>query len=184
MTDINANSRRPLVSLPQREEKGGRGNGGDGFKPTELGDLPAEWEVVRLGDVAKLSRFLTVAGGVIGLTILATGALRNTLISIEVLPKETFPPEMVLAYGAYFTIILALVYLPAYNALRSVGLQICEALLPFPALEADAFGKWYSARKNFESFLQLEVTAWQNAQTSLAIFAPLLGGAISLLVGK
>lgn len=28
----------------------GRGAGGEGFKPTELGDLPAEWEVVRLGD--------------------------------------------------------------------------------------------------------------------------------------
>lgn len=36
--------------LPNRE----RGLGGEGFKPTELSDLPADWDVVRLGDVCDV----------------------------------------------------------------------------------------------------------------------------------
>ncbi len=38
--------------LPNRE----RGLGGEGFKPTELGDLPAEWNVVRLTEAVNFSK--------------------------------------------------------------------------------------------------------------------------------
>lgn len=130
-----------------------------------------------------LQRFLSILGSLVGLITLATGALRNVSISIEAATKTDFPPELVLAFGAYFTVILALAYIPTYTLLIAVGRQLCETFFPIPSLESESLAKWYSERKSLEDLLQIRVSVGQNFQTSMAIFAPLVSGILSVLMG-
>lgn len=54
----------PSTPSPSLGEGESRSDGGEGFKPTELGDLPADWEVVHLGDfVAENSAEIMIDSG-------------------------------------------------------------------------------------------------------------------------
>jgi hypothetical protein len=60
-------------------------------------------------------------GGMVGAVTLGSGALRHALISKAGTSPEDFPPESVLAYGAYFSLLLAAAYTPAYRAVMELG---------------------------------------------------------------
>lgn len=125
----------------------------------------------------------------IGAATLALGAHRHTLIAhtkeTHVSPDD-FPPELVLAYGAYYSFFLAAAYVPVYLNVLRLGRGVVDASLgklPPTLREGKAWVDWTSQREAAELFLQLRTTPGQRLQTALAILAPLAGSAVSLVLG-
>jgi hypothetical protein len=134
----------------------------------------------------EMLRFLYVAGAVIGLAVLAAGALRKATVPAFV-PEGDFPQEGVLLYGAFFTGLLLLVYVPAHLALKRLGLKIRDHYFPLfrmPEPDADSFKSWLDKRTTLETLLQLNVTPSQQLQTSLFILAPLLSAVVTSLIPR
>jgi hypothetical protein len=135
---------------------------------------------------SRTLRFLSVAGAVIGLAVLAAGALRKATVP-EFVANRDFPQEGILLYGAFFTGLLLLVYGPAHVALKGLGARIRDHYFPLsemPAPDADSFKGWLDRRTTLETFLQLNVSPAQQLQASLFILAPLLSAVITTLVPK
>lgn len=132
----------------------------------------------------ELLRFLSVAGAMIGLAVLAAGALRKATVPTFV-PESDFPQEAVLLYGAFFTGLLLLVYVPAHLAVKQLATAVRDGyfrLSEMPEPHADAFKPWIDKRGTLEDVLQLNVAPLQQLQASLFVLAPLLSGVITSLV--
>ena len=69
---------------------------------------------------SHLQWFITLLGAMVALATLAKGALRQAFLATGGIAAE-FPPEYVLLQGAYFTGLLALVYIPTYTILAAAG---------------------------------------------------------------
>ncbi|MGH2653162.1 MAG: hypothetical protein ACRDHV_02285 [Actinomycetota bacterium] len=135
---------------------------------------------------SQILRFLSVAGAVIGLAVLAAGALRKATVPGFV-PDGDFPQEGILLYRAFFTGLLLLVYAPAHLALRRFGLRIRDhyfLLSEMPAPDSDSFKGWLDKRTTLETLLQLNVTPSQHLQASLFILAPLISAVVTSLVPR
>ena len=135
---------------------------------------------------AQTRRFLGVAGAVIGLAVLASGALRLATVT-EFMEEADFPAAGVLLYGAFFTALLLLVYVPAHLSLRRLCLDIRESYFPvadMPAPTSSEFASWTDARARLDTLTQVNVTTAQQLQASLFILAPLISGVLGALVPR
>jgi hypothetical protein len=150
--------------------------------PVDRDDVPAALQAR-----SQILRFLSVAGAVIGLAVLAAGALRKATVPPEFLSEDQFPAEAVVLYGAFFTGLLLLVYVPAHLALKRFGQKIRDTYFPLsemPAPDDDAFRGWLDQRTNLETVLQLNVTPSQQLLASLFILAPLISAILTSFVPK
>jgi len=136
-------------------------------------------EYLRLRD--DLRRFLDAAAAIIGAATLSTGALRGAVVA-EV-PGAEFPPEYVLYYGAFFSVLLALAYAPPLLACRNAGRQLADTLLPLPDAEPGSWADWHANRGALEALMELDVATSKGMRTGLAVAAPFVGSAIGLLLG-
>ncbi len=120
----------------------------------------------------------------ISLGTLAKGASRHAFIAARGNPAD-FPPEYVLLHGAYFTGLLALVYVPTYTRLVAAGGDILDSVFPVtaPGVELSRLAEWQSNRKSLEELLQLRTGALDNLRASVTILAPLASGTVSVLLG-
>lgn len=134
-----------------------------------------------LGLRDDLRRFLDTAAAVIGAATLSTGALRGVVVA-EV-PGAEFPPEYVLYYGAFFSVLLALAYAPALLACRVAGRQLADTLLPLPETKPESWTDWYTNRGALEALMELDVATSKGVRTGLAVAAPFVGSAVGLLLG-
>lgn len=89
-------------------------------------DWPTVTEQIRqlLSIRDLLARILLAIGSAIGVATLATGALRNAVIANEPTAADQFPAIYPLLYGGLFTAILAIVYLPTYEALQRTSVVL------------------------------------------------------------
>ncbi|MCA9735716.1 hypothetical protein KC799_26500 [candidate division KSB1 bacterium] len=129
-----------------------------------------------------LKRFLAIAGTIIGVATLTTGALRNARLALN--PDLNMPPELILIYGAFFSAVLALAYLPAYATLQAKGRLLCESFLPMPSPKSEEWKNWYSKRETLENLLNLNISTKESCRIGAAILAPLTGGFISVFLGS
>ena len=79
-----------------------------------------------------LQRFISLLGAMVTLATLAKGALRQAFLETGGHASD-FPPEYVLLQGAYFTGLLALVYIPTYTVLAAVGGDLVDSVYPVAA---------------------------------------------------
>jgi hypothetical protein len=131
-----------------------------------------------------LQWFITVLGAMVTLATLAKGALRQAFLATGGNPSE-FPPEYVLLQGAYFTGLLALVYIPTYTILSAIGADLLETAYPVTAPELDwaDLSRWQANRKSLEEILQLRSGAVHNLRASVSILAPVATSVITVLLG-
>ena len=133
---------------------------------------------------SKLQFFLTVAGTLIGLATLGTGALRKTMVAFDEHNEVSFSSAIILAYGLYYTLVLALVYAPVYSCISQTGQVLLDKFFPQLLPKDEHWSERNSRRKEFEEYLQLGLGTEQNFQSHIAILAPLLSGIVSLLINK
>jgi hypothetical protein len=141
-------------------------------------------DVARYVDLrVLLQRVLTVEGAILAAAVLAAGALRNAVIAYTH-HQSGYPREYVFIVGAFFTLILALLYTPVYTRLLEVGRANLDAACP---LDEPASPEWlalYGKREKLAQYLQLDVTPSASFQSGIAILAPLASALVPLLLGS
>ena len=128
--------------------------------------IPVQKQIEIVIDLrTHLQRYITRAGAMVALATLAKGALRQAILATGGNSAE-FPAEYVLLQGAYFTALLALVYIPTYSILAEVGSDLVETIYPVTTgdLDWDHLSRWQANRKSLEGLLQLEGGAVHNLQ--------------------
>lgn len=129
-----------------------------------------------------LRRFLGIAGIIIGIATLSTGALGNARMAIE--PNVDTTPEITIIYGAFFSGLLALAYLPTYLTFQAKGRVICETIFPMPSPKSERWDNWFVKQTALAKLLKLEINARDSFEAGVSILAPLFGGVISFLLGS
>ena len=117
--------------------------------------LPAHW--------------LAIAGGIIGLATLATGALRNAVLAVHL----RFDAYYLLLYGLYFTGVLAVAFAPSYLAMRNTGARLRDRSFPLPDPNDSSCFDVLTKRKSFDDLIQLNLWASATFKAGVAILAPL-----------
>lgn len=128
----------------------------------------------------QTERFLGLAGATIGLAVLASGTLQKAVVPHYV-PASAFPSSWVLLYGAFFTALLFVVYLPAHLTLRRVCLDLRETWFPMmnmPSPTSQEFGDWLEGRKRLDGLTQLDASVSQQLQAAVFVLTPLLSGIV------
>lgn len=129
-----------------------------------------------------LQRVLAVEGAILAAAVLAAGALRNAVIAFTD-HESSYPREYIFIVGAYFTLVLALLYGPVYRKLLDVGNANLDAACP-PVEPASP--EWLATNEKRDAlrrYLQLEVTASDSFRAGIAILAPLASALAALLLG-
>lgn len=162
--------------------RGGLDRLGAGIEQSGASEAPPTQAFLRLYDLAQ--RALLVLGTIIGGAILGAGAQRNAMIA-STNRKDDFPLEYVLLYGLFFSVMLAVVYMPTYERLQSTGDRIVERYASLGALSDESWSDDYVKRRQLIELLRLEVTLPGSLKAGAAILAPLTSSLLaSLLPGK
>jgi hypothetical protein len=128
---------------------------------------------------AQLLSLATRLAGTIALVTLASGALRNALQD----GPASFPNYLVFVYGAYFTALFALLYVPVYSNLKSAGQDLIDHTYPIVLPDSADFQDRQGEREAMESLLQLRVGTADSLKIVGIFLAPLITSLVTVLVG-
>lgn len=135
----------------------------------------------------RLQSLLWFVGIVIGCAVLSTGTLRRAMIEGPWAREHTFPQELVLAYGAYYTLLLIVSYLGPHMLMRRAGDRLVDYLADSDGTKRDKLAaiEWQQQRAKLAAMLNLGSSLQESLIGTLAILAPIVGGLLSLaLPGK
>lgn len=126
-----------------------------------------------------LQRMLAVAGSVVALTTFSAGTWWLLERSLGT-PYGHRPSQFVLVFGAYGSVIVGVVYGPAWTALQRRGRVLCEEMYPLRELDQqDAILSRAADRQKLEQILGLDQSMISDLQGGLVILAPLLTSALA-----
>lgn len=158
----------------------------------------------------RMLRLLAVVGLAIGIGTLVIGALKQamdaaapsaaprvaycddvkgkdleTLAYCEGVPKpkataRTIDDQFIVLFGLYYSGLLMLAFAPVYLAFLTAGKNLVRRTVG----DSDPFLERQEKRKKLEDALQLNVSAATTFKSSVAVFAPLFGSLVSLLLGS
>ena len=127
-----------------------------------------------------LRELLFVLGAQVSAATLSLGAMRRAMIAAD---GNGFSAILVLMYGAYFSGLLLLLYLPAHRLWRAEGEEIVSLVAPLPS-PTDA--SWLAAdqkRRAMTSYLEIDATAHALFNRAVMLLGPLIAGLVSFLLG-
>lgn len=137
----------------------------------------------RLRELVWLRRqLLGVAGrlaGMVALVTLSSGAFRNALEG----GPAAFPNYLVFVYGAYFTALFAILYVPVYSDLKSAGEVLIDRLYPTILPDSPDFQRRQEQRAAMEAMLELRVGAADSLKIVGIVLTPLITSLATVLVG-
>ncbi len=129
---------------------------------------------------AALQRFLVSFGVLISSGVLATGALRGALLADGV-SADVIPGISLLTYGAFFTALAALIFVPAYVAWQGQVVDLKDNLYPVPENGLPS-RDWHQARSDFDNLLSARSSAGSVFAAAFGVLAPLAGGLVTALI--
>jgi hypothetical protein len=131
---------------------------------------------------AILQSQLAALGAVIALGTLTTAAYRTAGLAAFPSHAPDFPVIDVLLFGAWFTGVIAMVYVPPSERLRRRAQALVDEAFPIP----DRFeGDWQQklqGRRDLTSALRIDETSRNAIQNALIIGSPLITSALTLLI--
>jgi hypothetical protein len=136
-----------------------------------------------------LDRLLGAMAAIVAAGVLATGALRNAVLSWETTrdhprpPGEVFPQEQVLLFGLFFTGLLALLAIPAYDRLHTLGEKLRERHVEQAVPDANDWKGRAEERATVDRLLRLEGAGLGGFRAGAAILAPLATSLVSTALG-
>jgi hypothetical protein len=139
-----------------------------------------------------LGNFLTVTAIVLALGTLSLNASRDFVKAAT--EHNFFPHDLITIFGGVFTVLLGMAYAPAYLALRTLGSEVRDSIIPgvLPEDPKPTGGKdggfesveqWAEHREKLDDLLQLQIRDWRTLGPQVAIIAPLATGLASRLIG-
>jgi len=126
-----------------------------------------------------LQRLLAAVGSLVALSTLAIGAAATLEQNLPAGGGATkLPPQFVLVFGGFGSLLVALFYVPAATALQRRGQRLCDELFPLDqADETSAILSLAEDRHKLEQLLGADRGVVADLQTGLAILGPLLASA-------
>jgi hypothetical protein len=157
---------------------------------------PLQDKVRRISDLREhVTSYLSLLGAMVG-AVTTANALHTNFInavitvasepSMRPLPDSAtvllvpVPAESTILYGFYFTLLVAIIYVPAYVQLTAVARQTVDEACRLPNPKSDAWNAAYERRKNLEEYLKLNVGPIDNLRAGLAILAPFIGSLVGV----
>jgi hypothetical protein len=129
---------------------------------------------------AILQSQLAALGAVIALSTLTTASFRTAILAAY--PRHDFPVAGVLLFGAWFTGILALVYVPPSEQLRRHAQALVDRAFPIPDQLDRDWQQQLQRRRDLTSALRIDETSQNSIQNALIIGGPLITSALTLLI--
>ena len=118
-----------------------------------------------------------VAGTVVALATFTTGTWWLLEHSLHA-PYGNRPPQFVLVFGAYGSLLVGVVYVPAWTAVQRRGQQLCLELFSLRDIkEGRAILYRVGERQKLEQALGLDRGILADLQGGMIILAPLLAAA-------
>jgi len=105
-----------------------------------------------------------------------------TAAGVRLARADEIPFDFVLLYGGFFSLLLALIYVPTFLELQAGGRRVRNLAADLPAPTDESFDDVYTRRKNLGELLQLEVSTSSSLRAGVAILAPLTTSLIGLLL--
>lgn len=139
-------------------------------------------EYIRLRDYLK--RFLAAFGALLSLFTLAGAAFRAAALASGAVHEGSYPPVLLILLGVYYTLLIAVVYLPAHLSLAWLGQRLLDRYFALPSPGSEGWAEKHAGRKQLEGLLELEVSGAQRLVTSLTLLSPFVSGIFSLLAEK
>jgi hypothetical protein len=128
-------------------------------------------------------RLLFIAGIVLALGTVAGAALRNAVNADR--GPNYFPEEYVIIYGALYSLLLLIAYVPVYATFFATGVKLRETLCGERPASAAGFKQWKEARDAVNEALGLTLSGAAALGPPLAALLPVFSGwAVSLLSAK
>lgn len=125
---------------------------------------------------------LAAVGVLVTEVTLTTGALRNALIEWQPTRAATFPGELVLIYGAFFTALLAAAAIPTYGRMNRRATKVVDTLLQILTPPEKEWRDRLEARRDLATIVHADTNLFQSFQATVLVTGPLLTGLLSLLV--
>ena len=126
-----------------------------------------------------LGHAVVVLGVIVAGITLTTGALRLAVLAHT--PAANFPISSVLVYGGFFSLLLALIYVPVQLRVIQLGIRLRDGAVPITA--TDGLDK-FKRRGEAETVLQLTTGPIASMQAGLAVLAPLLTALLAQLLSS
>ncbi|QQQ80600.1 hypothetical protein IOD16_16665 [Saccharothrix sp. 6-C] len=123
---------------------------------------------------------LTVLATIVTIAVVDSGAQRKAFLAGGV-PPAKFPPEWVLLYGALFTAISLLLYVPTFVAWRTRCLLFVDQCYPLPA-DARPTAAWVEGRTRLIGVLGADLTVGKSLTAAFGLLAPLAVSVLSVVV--
>jgi hypothetical protein len=149
------------------------------------GDYTTDDIEVFLALRADLQACLYALGLILSGAVVGAAAQRSATLATP--GHDPFGLDGVLLYGTYFTIVLAVAYLPVHATLLVVGKEIRDGMMPpMPAPTVAGavnpdWEAWVTRYGSLGDLLELGVGANASLQAGVLILSPLLGALISFL---
>jgi hypothetical protein len=134
-----------------------------------------------LGLRRLLQILLLSTGFILSMLPLITAGLRKILIEIGAGSEANSPIEGAISYGLVFSLVLILVYSPAYINLANIGGELRDILYPVHSL--DDLKDIMAKREQIDLLLQTNVGITQNLKAGVVTLAPLISGLVISLLG-
>jgi hypothetical protein len=126
-----------------------------------------------------LQRLLLAAGSVVALVTFAAGTWWLLEHSLHT-EFGNRPPQFVLVFGAYGSLLVGVVYGPAWTALQRRGHLLCDKMYPLRTLDNETSILNRAAdRQKLEQILGLDRNFVADLQGGVVILAPLLASAVA-----
>lgn len=123
---------------------------------------------------------LAVLAVLVTTAVINTGAVRRAYLATGTRP-ELFPPEWVLLYGALFTLVLLLLYVPVFVTWRSRCLEFTDEIYPLPA-DARPTDEWVNGRTRLVQLLGADTSISKNLTAAFGILVPLAISVLSVVI--
>lgn len=137
-----------------------------------------------LGELLECKRAngicLAVLALIVSTAVIDAGAQRRAFLATGT-PKEAFPPESVLLYGALFTAISLLLYVPVFLAWKTRCLRLVDEVYPLPS-DARPGEDWLAGRARLTQLLGTDATVGKTVTAAFGILAPLAASVLSVVL--
>jgi hypothetical protein len=128
----------------------------------------------------SIDSLLRYNGTLIGMSMLTVGLLRKSMIAGGFATEQAYPSFLVLGFGAFLAIVLAIAYAPPHAQIVEASERLCATVLK----PVSDLATWAELRSVLRTLLQLDTTLESRLAQLLAVLGPLIGAMFSELMSK